>query len=82
MTTQTAGGYYCGTNCTAGLDVDCDGLPNDSRMYIAREAVTANTGTAQSTTTALTSNSGVKLVHVQDRDGQDGLARGSAGVAA
>jgi len=29
--------YGCGT--TAGLDRDCDGLPNDSRMAIAKDAV-------------------------------------------
>ena len=29
--------YGCGTG--AGLDRDCDGLPNDSRMFIAKEAV-------------------------------------------
>jgi hypothetical protein len=33
--------------------------------YLAREAVTADTGTAQSTTTALTTSSGTKLVHIQ-----------------
>ncbi len=31
--------YYCGTNCTAGLDTDCDGEPNDSRIAIAKDAV-------------------------------------------
>ena len=29
----------CGTNCTAGIDTNCDGSPNDSRIYIAKEAV-------------------------------------------
>jgi hypothetical protein len=38
--------------------------------YLAREAITANTGTAQSTTTALTTNSGTKLVHVQIETGK------------
>jgi hypothetical protein len=33
--------------------------------YLARETVTANTGTAQSTTTTLTANSGTRLVHCQ-----------------
>lgn len=33
--------------------------------YIAREAITANTGGAQSTTTALTTNSKVKIVSVE-----------------
>jgi len=36
---SSAGGYYCGTNCTAGIDTDCNGLPDDSRMYVAKEAV-------------------------------------------
>src|SRR5690606_9073307 len=31
--------YYCGTNCAAELDTNGDGLPNDSRMFIAKEAV-------------------------------------------
>ena len=35
-----ADGAYCGTNCTAGIDTDCDGEPNDSRMFIARQAIT------------------------------------------
>ncbi len=30
----------CGTNCTAGIDTNCDGEPNDSRIYVAKEAVT------------------------------------------
>lgn len=30
---------YCGANCTAGMDTNCDGLVNDSRIYIAKEAV-------------------------------------------
>ena len=31
--------YLCGTNCTAGLDTDCDGLPNDSRIAIAKTSL-------------------------------------------
>jgi hypothetical protein len=38
--------------------------------YLAREAVTANTGTAQSTATALTTSTGTKLVHVQIETGK------------
>jgi len=30
---------YCGVNCTAGVDTNCDGLPNDSRIHIAKRAV-------------------------------------------
>ncbi len=36
---STSGGIYCGNNCTAGIDTDCDGLPNDSRIFVAKEAV-------------------------------------------
>jgi len=41
LTNCTAGGSgeMCGTNCTAGIDTNCDGLPNDSRMSIAKQAV-------------------------------------------
>jgi hypothetical protein len=35
----TAGAGLCGTNCTAGLDTNCDGQVNDSRIYIAKNAV-------------------------------------------
>jgi hypothetical protein len=38
-TTQSWGGQ-CGTNCTAGMDTNCDGLLNDSRIYIAKRALT------------------------------------------
>ncbi|GAB5543608.1 MAG: hypothetical protein SangKO_033680 [Sandaracinaceae bacterium] len=38
--TTRAGGELCGTNCTAGIDTDCDGQVNDSRILVAREAVT------------------------------------------
>ncbi|MEM9187558.1 MAG: MopE-related protein [Myxococcota bacterium] len=34
-----SGGVYCGANCTAGIDSDCDGLPNDSRIFVAKEAI-------------------------------------------
>ncbi|MFK7991029.1 MAG: MopE-related protein [Sandaracinaceae bacterium] len=34
-----ADGRYCGDNCTAGLDTNCDGEPNDSRIQIAKTAV-------------------------------------------
>lgn len=37
--TQRAGGEWCGTNCTAGIDSDCDGLANDSRIFVAKEAL-------------------------------------------
>ncbi|HHH28785.1 MAG TPA: VWA domain-containing protein, partial [Polyangiaceae bacterium] len=37
--TAGAGGALCGANCTAGIDTNCDGLPNDSRMSIAKQAV-------------------------------------------
>ncbi|MBX3250997.1 MAG: hypothetical protein KF901_27720, partial [Myxococcales bacterium] len=37
--TQRAGGEWCGTNCTAGIDTDCDGIPNDSRITIAKSAL-------------------------------------------
>ena len=37
--TQMSGGHYCGTDCMAGIDIDCDGEPNDSRMYVANEAI-------------------------------------------
>jgi len=30
---------FCGANCTAGVDTDCDGETNDSRIYVAKEAV-------------------------------------------
>ena len=30
---------FCGDNCTAGMDTDCDGEPNDSRIYVAKEAL-------------------------------------------
>ena len=33
------GGHYCGANCTAGIDTNCDGLLNDSRIYNAKRAV-------------------------------------------
>jgi hypothetical protein len=36
--TTTAVGQ-CGTNCTAGIDTNCDGLANDSRIFIAKNAV-------------------------------------------
>ncbi|MEQ9073605.1 MAG: MopE-related protein, partial [Sandaracinaceae bacterium] len=38
--TARAGGELCGTDCTAGIDTDCDGQVNDSRILVAREAVT------------------------------------------
>jgi hypothetical protein len=38
--------------------------------YLAREAVTANTGTAQSTTTTLTASNGTKLLHMQVETGK------------
>src|SRR5688500_1220191 len=34
-----ASGRYCGAGCTAGIDTNCDGQPNDSRMFIARNAI-------------------------------------------
>src|SRR5690606_32275131 len=34
---------YCGTNCTAGIDTDCNGRPGDSRVYVATEAITQTT---------------------------------------
>ncbi len=37
--TTTAGAGFCGANCTAGLDTNCDGLVNDSRIFIAKNAV-------------------------------------------
>ncbi len=37
--TARPGGELCGTNCTAGIDTDCDGLVNDSRMFVAKEAL-------------------------------------------
>ncbi len=33
-------GAYCGSNCTAGIDTDCNDEPDDSRIYIAKEAIT------------------------------------------
>ena len=30
---------FCGTDCTAGIDTDCDGEPNDSRIFVAKQAV-------------------------------------------
>ncbi|UJR78902.1 vWA domain-containing protein [Sandaracinus amylolyticus] len=40
-TRRTSGSYeyWCGDNCTAGIDTNCDGLENDSRMYVAKEAL-------------------------------------------
>lgn len=38
--------------------------------YLAREAITATSSPAQSTTTALTTSSGTKLVHVQIETGK------------
>src|SRR5690349_16275926 len=40
-TARTSGtySYQCGANCTAGLDTNCDGLPNDSRIFVAKQAV-------------------------------------------
>ncbi|MFN7701470.1 MAG: MopE-related protein [Deltaproteobacteria bacterium] len=35
----TAGAGLCGANCTAGLDTNCDGQTNDSRIFIAKNAV-------------------------------------------
>ncbi len=35
----TTGVGLCGTNCTAGIDTNCDGLVNDSRIFIAKNAV-------------------------------------------
>ncbi|NOY89608.1 MAG: hypothetical protein GXP55_00265, partial [Deltaproteobacteria bacterium] len=37
--TGSPGNPYCGANCTAGIDTDCDGLPNDSRITIAKNAL-------------------------------------------
>ncbi|MCB9612452.1 MAG: hypothetical protein H6722_08375, partial [Sandaracinus sp.] len=37
--TQRAGGEFCGTNCTAGIDTDCNGLTDDSRIFVAKEAL-------------------------------------------
>ncbi|MDQ3178655.1 MAG: MopE-related protein, partial [Actinomycetota bacterium] len=34
-----AWGGQCGTNCTAGIDTDCDGRTDDSRMYVAKNAL-------------------------------------------
>ncbi|MBO6934786.1 MAG: SUMF1/EgtB/PvdO family nonheme iron enzyme [Deltaproteobacteria bacterium] len=34
------GGAYCGTDCTAGIDTDCDNEPDDSRIFIAKDALT------------------------------------------
>ena len=31
--------YQCGTDCTAGLDTNCDGLANDSRIAVAKAAL-------------------------------------------
>ncbi len=41
-TNCTAGsdGELCGTNCTAGIDTDCDGEPDDSRIFVAKDALT------------------------------------------
>ena len=36
---DTGGGVLCGSNCTAGIDTDCDGEPNDSRIAVAKEAL-------------------------------------------
>ncbi|HJL17534.1 MAG TPA: MopE-related protein [Sandaracinaceae bacterium LLY-WYZ-13_1] len=32
-------GELCGTNCTAGIDTDCDGETDDSRIHVAKEAI-------------------------------------------
>ena len=32
-------GELCGGNCTAGVDTDCDGEPNDSRISVAKNAL-------------------------------------------
>jgi len=37
--TRMAAGHYCGTDCAAGIDTNCDGLPDDSRIFVAKEAV-------------------------------------------
>ena len=37
--TVGASGQHCGTDCTAGIDTNCDGEPNDSRIYIAKESI-------------------------------------------
>ncbi|MFT5352911.1 MAG: hypothetical protein ACI9KE_000108 [Polyangiales bacterium] len=37
--TQNGTGEFCGTNCTAGVDTDCDGEPNDSRIAVAKAAL-------------------------------------------
>ncbi len=37
--TAGAAGQLCGTNCTAGIDTDCNGEADDSRIYIAKNAV-------------------------------------------
>jgi hypothetical protein len=46
-----------------------DGVSMLKLPYLAREAITANTGTAQSTASALTTSNGTKLVHVQIQTG-------------
>jgi hypothetical protein len=34
-----ASGEHCGMDCTAGIDTNCDGEPNDSRIYIAKDSI-------------------------------------------
>lgn len=36
---STTASGQCGTNCTAGIDTNCDGQTNDSRLFIAKNAV-------------------------------------------
>lgn len=37
--TQNGSGEFCGGNCTAGVDTNCDGEPNDSRIAVAKAAL-------------------------------------------
>lgn len=37
--TQNGTGEFCGANCTAGVDTNCDGEPNDSRITVAKAAL-------------------------------------------
>ncbi|MGE0784743.1 MAG: MopE-related protein [Sandaracinaceae bacterium] len=38
--TASGGGHWCGVGCTAGIDQgDADNIPNESRIFIAKEAI-------------------------------------------